>query len=440
MNPRIRNFRIDSFTLFLAAISIMAMCLVIARQITYGAGLGVDSSTYISVARNLLDGDGFVQWMNNEPYMRWPPLYPILLVASSFFLFDPIDATGLVNAIIFGVTVFVAGTWLHKRVASNFLAVWACAGIALAMPLLQAVYTAMAEAPFILFTTLSLIWTDKFLTSRKRSFLIWAAVFAALACLTRYIGLSLIIAVVPFLVLQHHYKPAEKIKLIAVYISTAAAPLGLWILRNLLLSQSFTGYNPSSNSYLLDDVTDIFTGIATWVQVGVPAEDISFIAVISAGVFLVSLTIATAGVALRPRSGQGEWNCFTLLVIFALVYLVMLILSARATPVYPLSGRHISPIYIPLLLASTFILDRFWIYDNVHKLLGTVADLPMLRSIASGKFRQISLSKIVLGVILVLWLMISVPANAIAISNANEAWGPSQGVTKHFDSETLRYA
>lgn len=440
MHSIIRNVRIDRFTLFLATLSTLAICLVMARQITYGAGLGVDSSTYISVARNLMDGDGFVRWMNNEPYMRWPPLYPLLLVASSLFVFDPIDIAGLVNAIIFGATVFVAGNWLRERIASNFLAVWGCIAIALAIPLLQVAYTAMAEAPFILFTTLSLICTDKFLRSHKRSFLIWAAVFTALACLTRYIGVSLIIAVVPFLVLQHYAKTFEKIRLIATHLLIALIPLCLWILRNLLISQSFTGYNPSSNSYLADDVNDIFTGIATWALVGVPAEDVSFGVVILAGVSLISLTVAVASTAMRPRSDQDKWNGTTLFVVFILVYLVMLILSARATPIYPLSGRHITPIYIPLLLTSTFILYRFWSYDPVHKLLGTVADLPILNSIAPKKLRQITLSKIMLAVILVLWTMISVPANAIAISSANEALGPSKGVTRHFDSETLRYA
>lgn len=437
----IRDFRVDRFTLFIAALSILAVCLVIARQNTYGVGLDVDSSTYISVARNLLDGDGFVRWMNNEPYMRWPPVYPLLLVASSLFVFDPIDIAGPVNAIIFGATVFVAGTWLRERIASNFLAVWGCIAVAIAIPLLQVAYTAMAEAPFIFFTTLSLIWTDKFLRYRKRSFLIWAAVFTALACLTRYIGVSLIIAVLPFLALQHYAKATEKMRLIGAYLLIALIPLCVWILRNLLISQSFTGYNPASNSYLINDVIDIFTGIATWALVGVPAEDVSFIAVISAGMLLISLTVAVTSKALRSRSDQqDEWNATTLFVAFILIYLIMLILSARATPVYPLSGRHITPIYIPLLLTSTFILDRFWSYDPVHKMLGTVADIPILSSIAPKKFIQITLSKIVLVVILVQWLMISAPANAVAISSANETLGPSKGVTRHFNSETLRYA
>ena len=51
------------------------------------------------------------------------------------------------------------------------------------------------------------------------------AAFSALACLTRYMGASVILAVVPLLL-----APREKMKRIAIYTLITAAPVGLWML------------------------------------------------------------------------------------------------------------------------------------------------------------------------------------------------------------------
>ena len=55
----------------------------------------------------------------------------MLLAAASLFVFDPHDVAPYVNAIIFGLTVFLIGRWLWIRMESNFLIEWGCLAIAL---------------------------------------------------------------------------------------------------------------------------------------------------------------------------------------------------------------------------------------------------------------------------------------------------------------------
>ena len=119
------RFRPSRFTLLLAGIAVLGAALVLAREVTYGVSIGWDSVEYIGVARNLLAGDGFTRFFGGV-YKAYPPLYPVLLAAGSLFLFDPRDVAGPLNAVIFGLTIFVAGRYLRLRLQSRFLVGWAC--------------------------------------------------------------------------------------------------------------------------------------------------------------------------------------------------------------------------------------------------------------------------------------------------------------------------
>ncbi len=69
--------RPDRFTLLVAVAAALGAGLVLLRQASYGPGMGWDAVNYITVARNLLAGDGFVDLI--RPLVNWPPLYPAML-------------------------------------------------------------------------------------------------------------------------------------------------------------------------------------------------------------------------------------------------------------------------------------------------------------------------------------------------------------------------
>ncbi len=105
---RLAWFRPDGFTAFLAALGLLGAALVLLRVATYGVGLIWDSIIYISVTRNLLEGEDFIQF-SGDHYVLWPPLFPMLLALASLHVFDPHDVAGFVNAAAFGLTLFVSG-------------------------------------------------------------------------------------------------------------------------------------------------------------------------------------------------------------------------------------------------------------------------------------------------------------------------------------------
>ena len=446
----ILRWRPDRFSLTLAALALLGAALILARQVNYGVGFHVDTPLYISVARHLLEGEGFVQLTNKELYVKFPPLYPMLLAIASLFVFDPLDVAGPLNAAIFGLTIFAAGHYLRQRIHSRFLILWACLVILLSIPLTSIAYTAMSEPLFILFVTLSLLHTDSFLRQGKRTSLLWAGMFAALACLTRYIGLTLPMTIVLLILLQRNTALVAKMKHIAAYTLISVFPVALWMLRNSLLSGRPTGDRPASDStlpYLLDSMLNT---LFRWVFLDLPLGEFHRFAVVLTGIALLALAIAL-GYILRAQQKVGtrtDWSPFYLFTTFALVYLIALIGtlattaldSLATTALDSLGNRYLSPVYIPLLFTTVWVMDRFLRAERQRKLLGTIGDLPFIGTTVRGRVKQVSMLTVLLSAVLSLWLGWSVPINARAIRQDNM---PTSRVGRTYlqfaDSQALQY-
>ena len=378
--------RPDRFTLLLMAIVLLGAALILARQINYGVGLWGDWGTYISVARNLLAGEWFVQ-IHGKPYLHWPPLYPMLLAAASFGVFDPYAVAGPLNAAIFGLTIFVAGQGLRRYVQRRLLVVGACLAIMLALPLTGVAAFAMAEAPFILFVTISLVLTAKYLDTSKRSTLIWAAVFASLAIMTRYIGVTVTMTVLTLLLLQRGVALGEKARRIGLYLLITALPVALWLLQNFLLYGKLHGTRRPSPWSLMEILDKYFSDMAGWVFLYLPSGNINSLAAILTGIVLLTLAIAVGYTFVRahwPNGGRDGWGPLYLFGGFALVYLVFITASQSQTEILPLGSRYLAPAYIPLLFAAVFALDKSLDYEQGRRLLGTFGGLPIIRTLARG--------------------------------------------------------
>ena len=336
----------------LLAAAALGVGLVLLRQASYGPQLPWDGINYITVARNLLAGNGFVD-LYHEPLTLWPPLYPAMLAGGGLFGIDPYSLAGPLNAVIFGLTVLLAGWWLRRELRSRVLWLWGCFSIALALPLVEMAAQAMSEAAFILLATLSLTQLDAHLKGGSRAPLILAAVFSALACLTRYMGASLILAALPMLLAARVALP-EKMKRVAIYALIAAAPLGLWMLRNFLLAGSTTGSRDrafDSFSFIVDEA---LRSVATdWWLVG------------STALVLFALVIAACHAFIRrsdrksDASSEIAWRPLGVSVGFALAYLILLVVAIISgdDTLNGLQWRYLTPVYIPLLFAALLLMD-----------------------------------------------------------------------------------
>ena len=272
-----------------------------------------DAVNYITVARNLLAGDGFVDWVG--PLVYWPPLYPAMRAGGGLFGLDPYAVAGPLNAVLFGLTVLVAG-WVAAAPSAVPVPV------ALGLPL------------------------DRAGPSARRS--------GVRASERVGFHFAVILAVVPLL-LAARVAPREKMKRIAVYTLIAAVPVGLWMLRNFLLVGSTTGERNSgfySFPFIVDEVFAIALG--DWWLVGLTAP------------VLLALAMAACHAFCRRSDSKRDtpvvsdvaWGPLRVFGGFSLAYLTLFVVAMMSGGTWDgLQWRFLAPVYVPLLFASLVLMD-----------------------------------------------------------------------------------
>ena len=373
-----RQLRIDRWTVLLAAIGTLGAALVLLRTGPWGAVIGVDAAGFVSTAHSLLAGDGFVRYDGASSAATAMPGLPLTLALIGLFGPDPLDAVGYLHAAAFGLTVLVAAAWVRGRTGSRFLAVWAGLACALSPSLGWLFSTAMTEPLFICFTTLSLYALDRRLAGGGRSLLLAAAVCAALACATRYIGFALVASAVPLLLLAERrgVRPtARGVANAAIFAGAALAPVGAWALYNIAATGSAayrftpTGQDTSAALYRttgefarwtlgdggyarLRAVAGALPGEALPGADGASAAGV----LLQAAVPLAAAACAAAAVAFLRRRGRGPGG-LAVPAAFAAVYApAVLFASWRLDFNLNAQPRYLAPLYPPLLVAAAIVL------------------------------------------------------------------------------------
>ena len=445
-------------TLLLAAFSALGTFLVLVRGSTYGVGVSPDSVTYISTARNLLTGNGFIDWANNI-YILYPPLFPLLLALTGTFGTDPADTAGYVNAFLCGLAIFLSSLWLWQhlrarpaptsRTLQTYLLLWAAVVLILSPPLSQVASFAWSEPLFILLTISALFTFNTFLDTGKRASLVLAAIFTALACLTRYVGITIPATLLLLLLLRKGDTPSKKATDTVIYSLIVGTPSCVWLLRNFLVSGMWTGPRyPSPYSFLFN-LKKTFITLADWV---LPWPWILEIENLLVRLFSVEVVTPQQFLVLLTPTllifGIGAWVCLTrlplhhvrpivLLAAFTAVYLLVLIIARSIHgPAELISHRYLAPVYIPLLCIVVLFLDDFFHYDLQRKLLGTLR-FPWGQNVfTEGRIAGLT---VVLMVLLSCWLWLPVNANVQHIRQAQENGLPGYNSRTWAESEIIRY-
>ncbi len=398
---------------------LLAAGLVLARQIGCGPGLDYDSLQYVSVARSLLEGEGFVNAKGNLQ-MLWPPLYPLVLAAAGGVAgLDPLEVAGPLNALFFGLTVFVAGRYLMRRTASPWPAAWGCAALALSIPLADVSSWILSEALFMSAAVAALISIDGFLSGGRTRSLIAAAAWGAAAWQARYIGVAT--PLFAGLALLFFRRGRRRVwEAAAVWLSAGAA-MAPWMLRNYLLGGALTGDRGGAGVPLGRVMRGVAEGFAGWAHFELPAAA----AAVALGAAAWGALRAGAGGGRRAaESGDGGARraAVALWLGFALTYGLLLVAAMASgnafSRVWP---RYVTPLHIPLIMAAALALD------------GLFRRLP--RRGARGATR------VALAAALGLWTAGQVLPNArhIARKNAGEIGEAAYNTPRWTGSETLAY-
>ena len=420
----------DGLTLLIGLAALAGAGLALARQATYGALLNLDSVAYVAVARNLLAGEGLVGY-GGDVYITWPPLYPLMLAGGSLGVADPLAVAGPLNAAIFGLTIFVVGRYLQRRLARGYPAAGACFALALALPLTGLAAAALSEPLFILLATLALMRTDDYLAEGKTAALLWAAILSALAWQTRYIGVVVPAFIGLAVVLQVGVPLGDRLRRGAMVGLIAGLPMAAWLGRNYLVTGSLTGHEAPVDYSLVGIALDSlgkFWGWAYYNPAWVRVDGLGFLPAASAGLLIAALGAIAVGCVWgrvsggkRPaRARRARWLFGGFAVAVAGVYLFSL--YALGLPPHGVDGRFFAPMYAPLVVVAAVGADRL---------------LAFLRD-SGGVARQ--WVGVGLPVVMALWLVMQIVPNVRAVAYANsDEFEHVYTAQPWISSATLRY-
>ena len=186
---RVSKYR---YWIFLSTLAVLAILLCGMVTSKYGAGVSSDSTKYLSVAQNLLEGNGLVDH-KGAPLLSWPPLYSMLLAGLSWLTgLDVFVAGWYFNVLLLGLNLFLSGI-LFQRVFSEkpLYAYLGSLFVFLSLSSLR-IHADISSDPFYLTLTLGfLIAVDDYVRKRSYPAFIWMVLFSILAPLQRYVGLAI---------------------------------------------------------------------------------------------------------------------------------------------------------------------------------------------------------------------------------------------------------
>jgi len=336
-----------NYKLLLAILGMIGIGIILLATNRYGAGLSPDSVGYVTTARNIANGAGIVTY-DGSPLVVQPPLYPAILAIIDYVLrVDPLSSTNIVNAILFGLIVYLGGM-LTRKYLSSFpaFALVGTLAIVFSIPLFNVSVMAWSEPLFICFVLLSLIFAHSYLEKKDITSLMFFSSSVALSSLTRYIGVTLIFLGVLIIFVFHRDILKNRIAHLLLFALISALPLGLWLIRNYAVSSTFFGPRASSLYTLPQNLMLVFNALMNWYIPGIIQDHrptlILFGAVL--GFFI----------GLDPK---GSWQRVKVIlrkispiVLFAIIYTTFLVISSTTTAYDIIDYRLLSPIYVPLTL------------------------------------------------------------------------------------------
>ena len=367
-------------TLFLVAVAALGAALALAREVTHGPALHWDTINYLAVARNLLAGEGFLNY-DGTPYTLWPPLYPLLLAAAGFGVLDPLQVVGPLNAGILGLTVFVVGRYLRRRLESRFLAAWAPVVLALSLPLTELAWWGLSETLFVLLATLALVGADDFLRGGRRSSSALAAVSASLALLTRYLGIGVVAVTALAVLFRTEDSRRTRARRFLMVGLVGVGPTALWLLRNLRLTGEFTGGQPPPAGGLQPDLlSDLLGGLASWTRFEwhSPALLPTLLLAALVAVFAARREAVRGPTGDRAADGRSRWQPAALFGGFALAHAVALAASGFFAGI-DFQPRYLDVAYPAFVVAAVCALDRLLASERERRRLGEFAGRGLFR-------------------------------------------------------------
>ena len=366
MSPRVAA-AVDAAGAVTAAVALAgAATLWVATRA--GIGVSADSTVYLAAARSLLEGRGLTAFTfssaDPRPLVHFPPLYPALLAIATAPFRDPLAGARALNALLFGANLLLAAA-LVRRMApgSRWLAPLAAVLLLTSPDLLLVHSMAWSEPLFLVACLAALLLLDADRRTPRNSTRVGAAVAAALALLTRFVGIAVAVTGAGALLVPRGERVALRLRRAALFTAAALLPMALWLVRNAWVSggsvdRSFT-LHPAPGRMLHEAAATV----SSWAVAGRVRESPLWMGAFAAELVLAAFVLAGAfRRRAAPDPARDGASTRALTATFVLVYLAVLVANACCFERdSQLDARALAPVHVTglaLLLGSMPALAR----------------------------------------------------------------------------------
>lgn len=376
---------LNSKRLTITVVSLLALAgVLLILYVTAIAPWGFsDSAAYINTARNIAAGRGIVLQDSNNVYNLLPfhaPLYPLTLSLPITLGLDAVQASRWLNAILYGLTILLAGLATHWFTRSFWLSTGAAALCLLSYEPLLAYTSLMAEglSTFFGFLSLFLIALAISRLDGSSKLLVAAGVSGGLAILARYTGIAVLIAgsVSIFMLIKGDFK--TRLKQALMFTLPASILAALWLVPVYLSTGTFGSRQVGEVAGLADKVNGYFSSfmeiIGGWLpffyrgnHIITPGQKLVLAALLL--IVLIVVTVRNIHKEGQPFNENGSFYWAAVLGIYVAAYIglhsVTYVIAAERPDI---NGRLLLPIfYAGVLLAAVTVsfisrnLSRRWV-------------------------------------------------------------------------------
>lgn len=312
-----------------------------------GIGLSPDSIMYASTATNI-QAHGSLLTFNKTPLVFFPVFYPFFLgIIQFFFKVDPITAGPIINEFLFAAVIFTSGWIMSKFMAHSRIYKWLILAAIILSPGLLDIYTYLwSETLFILEILFFIIVYWRYMQTHTIKSLAWVGAIAAVSCITRYAGVTIIGAGGLLLLLDNQLNIRKKIGHILLFGAVSISLLVGNLVLNRLSAGLSTGTREPSITPFVKNLYYFGSVICDW---GSLSKNAFPFAVLIASVIFLSLIAVLLWKAYKSKINSYE----NILIAFAIVYGLFIIISASISRYETINSRLLAPMFIPLLIACT---------------------------------------------------------------------------------------
>ena len=352
--------------IIIGVLGLIGAGIVLLLTYRHGSGITPDSVSYISAARNLSEGKGFLTY-NGEYLVFQPPLYSMILALIKITLStDPIISAGYVNAILFGLIVFISGLLFLNHLKSFILVVLGTGSLLISFAIVQSSLMTLSEPLFIFILLMFLFYIEVYQNEHNIYSLVLISVFGALACLTRYTGIIIILTGLISIFIWSRIALKEKIKHSFFFLLITCLPISIWCIRNYFISGTLVGQRAQSSYTLVDNLKFYYNTILSWfLPVNLVSPYLIIILLIFFWMFLE--------LDLSNTSGKDGIKLIGPSFIFIVLYSAVIVISSTTTAYDYISNRLLCPIYIPIIYILFLLADKIhqWLAKYLPKLFVT---------------------------------------------------------------------